>query len=162
VPAPTRTRRYGLTVAAVDAACMGTAFLGAIILVGEALGDDGGGSDADLGAVMLFGGAAGMFVGAPLVHRSQGNVKGAWRSLGLRLGLPLAGSLIGAAIDRGRAQSGVVTSEHTAGNLGAAGMIAALVIDWTVLAEVTEPLPVAPYVAPVRGGGYAVGLSTTF
>jgi hypothetical protein len=117
------------------------------------------------GAVMMIGGSIGLMVGGPIVHYQKGNGSAVWKSLALRVGLPLIGSAIGEAM-RSEDCSGDVCNETNSGvgsSLGGIGLLTAMAIDWFVLAKhsVTVYGP-APYVATGRDGGLSFGLTTRF
>lgn len=111
---PTRTVSYGTHVFLADLASW--AVLGA-------------GADSELGAL----GAAGMFLGGPIVHLAHGNNSGAVYSLLARTGLPLGGALLfsSGCDDGGDCAGGIV-----AGIL--LGYGTALAVDWFHLSKKTE------------------------
>jgi hypothetical protein len=162
----TRTERYGTTIALVDGLSMAAVVIGAVIFVGSVVeDDDSSGSDGALGAAIMIGGGVSMFVGGPYVHYRKGNSSGAWQSLGLRIGLPLVGSLIGVAMQDECADNGEPCDDETGGSLGGIGFLAAMAIEGFVLAKrevaVTYAYP-TPYVAPAPGGGLTLGLGGRF
>jgi hypothetical protein len=163
-PAPI-VRTYGKKVALVDALSLGAIVVGMALLIDELI-DDGDPDDVAGGVLLVLGGGAGYVLGGPIVHASEGNRPGAWKSLGVRLGLPLAGSLIAAAARPGMRCEGDVCSQQSNGpldSLPALGVIGAMMIDWFVLARVEVSAPaLLPYAAPTRHGGATVGLGGSF
>jgi hypothetical protein len=160
MPETTHTERYGTTIALVDGASFLAIIVGAVLFVGavgedceDCVGDDDG--DAALGVILMVGGVGGYYLGGPLVHNSKGNSSGAWKSLGARVLLPLAGSLIAAGGD-----------EHgdAAASLSGLGILAAMTLDWFVFAkrEVRTQPTWGPYAKSLSGGGGVVGLGGTF
>ncbi len=111
---PTRTVSYGTHVFLADLASW--AVLGA-------------GAESDIGAI----GAAGVFLGGPIVHIAHGNNSGAIYSLLARTGLPFGGALLfsSGCDDDYDCFGGVIAGAM----LGYAG---ALAIDWFHLAKKTE------------------------
>lgn len=169
-PAPTYTKRYGTSIALADAASVAAVFVGAMLVVAGALSEydceyecgDNDGSVA-LGFVLMIGGSAGYVFGGPLIHRHHGNSSGAGKSLALRLGLPLAGVLIGSAL-RDDNCSDYDCGDDYSGQLTSLGVASAMVIDWAFLAkkQVRVPGPVMPYATPVHGGGMTFGVGGSF
>lgn len=120
---------------------------------------------ADLGAVaflplaatthehLAIGWVAGYVLGAPIVHLAHGNGGRAAASLGLRVGVPALGALIGFAIAESDSDSecgnlGCVLNGVAMGAGGAVvGMAAAVLIDWVVLGgeEEIDPSDNASY-----------------
>lgn len=164
----TYTKRYGTSMALADAASTAAVLVGAVIVIGSVLGciDECDGNDgaADVGVALMIGGAAGYVFGGPLIHTSQGNRSGAGKSIALRLGLPLAGALVGAALDKDCSGDDVCESNPISGYLTALGVVSAMVTDWVVFAkkEVWVGPPVMPYAAPMAGGGMTIGLGGSF
>jgi hypothetical protein len=154
----TTTERYGTTIALVDGASFLAIILGAMLVIGSEecidCPDDGDDSDVALGAILMIGGVGGYYLGGPLVHNSKGNSSGAWKSLGARVLLPLAGSLIAAGSD---------DNDDEAASLTGVGILGAMVLDWFVFAkrEVRGP-SYGPYARSLSGGGGVVGLGGTF
>jgi hypothetical protein len=158
----THTERYGTTIALVDGASFLAIIVGAIVFAGavttscdDCSGEDDG--DAALGVILMVGGVGGYYLGGPLVHNSKGNSSGAWKSLGARVLLPLAGSLIAAGADD-------PDTSDAAASLSAVGVLGAMVLDWFVFAkrEVRDPPTWGPYARSISGGGGVVGLGGTF
>jgi hypothetical protein len=126
-PAPqTRTKRYGYQVFAADAG-----WFIASSLVAKADSGSGGG---ELIALGFYG-------GGPLVHLANHNPSGAAKSLALRALLPIGGAVGGMLI---------VGQDEDADGFGmmlgaiagfGAGAIAAMVIDWTVIAKREVAVP---------------------
>jgi hypothetical protein len=110
---------------------------GTLVLTLAAAGSDSKGTTA---AVVFL---AGYSLGGPTVHWAHGNVGTGFASLGLRVGLPLTGALLGAAAaDCGSGGGGEFCGlgEVAVGLL--LGMGAAIAIDSAVLArEPVEPEP---------------------
>lgn len=139
-PAP-RVERYGTQVFLADLAWIGGA---AIVGKLESQSDgEGGGLSSVIGL--------GYFVAAPMVHAAKGNSSGAWKSLGARTLLPIGGAVLGMAIvasgddsegdDDGLAMLGGML-------LGAgAGMVTAVILDYTVFAKKTVEAPRHGYLA---------------
>jgi hypothetical protein len=156
----THTERYGTTIALVDGASFLAIIVGAMIVVGAATEGcdectDGDDSDVALGAILMIGGVGGYYLGGPLVHNSKGNSSGAWKSLGARVLLPLAGTLIAAGSDE---------NDDAAASLSGVGVLGAMVLDWFVFAkhEVRDQPTWGPYAKSLSGGGGVVGLGGTF
>lgn len=157
-PSYKRTKRYGMKTAAADALSVGAMFVGALMVATAYDESDYDSDDTEvLGGVLLVGGAIGMFVGAPLVHLSQDNSSSAWKSLGLRVGVPMAIGLVASSTDDADAEDAMAS-------LAGLAFIGVVVLDWAVLSkvEVVETVPVYPYGAPAPGGGYTVGLGGAF
>ncbi len=157
-PAPvyesiTTTERYGYQIALAD---------GAAIAAG--LATENGGAMIGL-----------YLAGGPIIHFSHGQVGRGFLSLGLRVGLPYLGAIVGAAVGESNCQG--VDDEWFCGvgELllgGALGAVAASVIDWTVLAKKTTTMERESLfqVGSVRAnpnlgvtrGGVSLGLSGSF
>lgn len=154
---PTRTHRYGAKIAVADALSFGAMLVGVIMLVSTIDTEDSD-DDVTVGAVLMLGGAAGYVLGGPIVHSSEGNKSGAWKSVGLRLGLPLLGGVIGEAM---RDES---SGDDDAGaSLSGIGILTAMVVDWFVLAKVERPVPgYLPYATTNRDGDVTFGLAGSF
>jgi hypothetical protein len=155
----THTERYGSTIALVDGASFLAIIVGAMLVIGAEdcldCPDDGDDSDTALGVILMIGGVGGYYLGGPLVHNSKGNSSGAWKSLGARVLLPLAGSLIAASGE---------DNDDAAATLSSLGVVSAMVLDWFVFAkhEVRDRPTWGPYARSVSGGGGVVGLGGTF
>lgn len=112
-------------------------------------------------AVPSYVGFAGYFLCAPIVHAAHGGGDRAAGSVGLRIGLPAAGALIGAGIflaaDKCHGElcglGGVVAMIAGA----AVGAIAASIVDAAVLAK--EPASAAPPAPPVGPTTQTFGFS---
>lgn len=155
-PAPkTRERWYGWQTLVTDGA--------AIAMLGAA----GSGSDEQAQKMLLLGSLATYVLGGPLVHAAHERGGAAGASVGLRLGAPIAGTLLGmgfgSAIGDGNDYAPLIY-----GALGfVGGIITASVIDSAVIARerITEEpkaaLRVTPAVAPTRGGA-TFGAAATF
>jgi len=165
-PGPTDTHRYGTKIALVDGLSFGAMMIGVVVLVTSLTEYDNGGDDGDaaLGVALMIGGAGGYLFGGPLVHSSQGNTSGAWKSFGLRLGLPLVGGLIGEAMRKQECNGDYCTESSGPGDsLSGIGVLSAMVIDWFVLAKVERPAAgYVPYATTTANGGAAFGLAGTF
>lgn len=110
-------------------------------------------------AILLVPSGALHALGGPIVHWSHGNAGRGFASLGLRLGLPLVGALIGAATSNGSSTPAIVG--------GAAGSVVSIVLDIAWLAR--EPRSPAlsasrtPGVfASVTQQGAALGVAGSF
>ena len=149
----TVTKHYGMQILVVDAA-----------VVASALAIESG--EIFVGGYLLSG---------PIVHVANGNGGKVIGSLLLRTGLPIGGAMLGAAAancDGSEDEFLCGVGEAAIGLL--AGMVAATVIDATVLAKKTsveERLPALlryggvaanPDVAVTRNGSFTVGLSGSF
>jgi hypothetical protein len=159
----TETHRYGSKIALADGLSFGAMLVGVVVLVSN-IDDSNDEGDAALGAALMIGGAAGYAFGGPLIHSSEGNRSGAWKSFALRVGLPLLGSAIGEAMREQQCGPDYCT-ENTgpSGSLGGVGVVTAMVVDWFVLARVERPVyGYAPYAATGRDGGVTVGLAGAF
>jgi len=164
-PAATHTERYGTSIAAMDALAGGLVMIGALVFVSGAIGGDE--DTAGVGAVLMIGGSAVYAFGPAYIHTRHDNTSSAWKSVGLRLGLPMVGALIGSALDQETCdQDGYCYNDgdETAGQLAGLGSLAAILIDWVVLAKVQVPTPAPyyPYAAPTAGGGGTFGLAGAF
>lgn len=112
-------------------------------------------------------------LGGPIVHLVEGNYGRAGLSLGLRLGLPVVGALVGSLAppilsedDCGEYYDECETYDWGAGPEGfLLGFGAAMVIDWVFLStetvEVERSTTVVPAVG-LRRGSFTLGLSGTF
>ncbi len=175
--APTRTERYGTKIATVDALAGGLVMVGALVLVAgfAASYDDseGGGSDGEgtflLGLGMMIGGVGVYAFGPAYVHVKHDNSSSAWKSVALRLGLPALGGMIGEAMSRTTCDAQGYCYENNdgaGGALSSLGIVAAMVIDWTVLAKhqvPQTPPSYYPYAAPVATGrGGTLGIAGAF
>lgn len=163
-PAQVRVERYGTQVLLAD-----VAWIGGMALVSK-LDSDGEGD----GISSLLG--LGYFVAAPAVHYAKGNSDGALKSLGARTLLPIGGAVLGMAIVAGtedEASDDEGTDVAMIGGmfLGAtAGMISALILDYTVFAKKTVEVPRDSYLgkARLRPGvkiskqGFAVSVGGSF
>ena len=122
-----------------------------------------------VGAMLLAGhgngvvGIAGLgtfLLGAPIVHARHGSATRAVTSLALRVGLPLAGGMIGARMFHGEDEEqvgGVIL-------VGGIGALVAVVIDTAFLAgeqETRRPRTWTPTVRATRDG-YTMGIGGAF
>jgi hypothetical protein len=162
-----RTKRYGTKIATVDGLSVGGILVGAIVFAFSVTEDfdDNGDDDADAGVVigagLMIAGGLGLLFGGPLIHNREGNTSGAWKSLGIRVGIPLLGGLLVGALtdetcDAGDEQCN--RGAETASSLVGLAWIAGIVVDWFYLARVTVDAPVYPYAAPSPYGGVSLGL----
>ena len=160
-PGATETHRYGTKVALADGLSFGAMLVGVVILASSF--DDGDDDGAAVGVVLMIGGAGGYVFGGPLVHNSEGNTSGAWKSLGLRLGLPLLGGAIGAAMrDRECGPDYCYENEGPGDSLAGIGVITAMVVDWFLVAQVERPVRYAPYATTGADGDFAFGVAGSF
>jgi len=155
-----RYERYGGTIALVDGLSIGAGVAGFYLLgagfseAGEDSEDagNGGGGKILLGAGLILGSAGGLLFGGPIVHSRHHNSSGALRSFGARTLLPIGGALLGSALDH--------DDEGGAGAaLFSAGLVAAMILDWTVLAK--REVGFTPYASTGRDGT-VVGLGGRF
>lgn len=110
----------------------------------------------------LMASAGTYLLGGPIVHAAHGNWGRAAGSLGLRLGLPLAGGLAGAALAQCR-QGEWFCGYAEVGMGTLIGIVAAVTIDASVLAR--EPVTKAPALVPAVSVGRDrawAGVSGTF
>lgn len=161
----THTVRYGTTIAGVDALAGGLFLLGTIVLLGEAFDESGDDDNAYLGVGMMIGGMGVYAFGPAYVHSKKGNQSGAWKSVGLRFGLPLLGLTLGQAMSTQECDEyGCYDDgDDAAGSLFGLGILTAMVIDWAVLAKVDRPnAAYYPYASATSGGGGVAGLAGSF
>ncbi len=150
-------RSYAGAVLAVDAVSLG--------IIAAAVS-----ARASEGSAMLTAtGITGLVVGAPIVHLTRGNTRGALISLGLRVGLPYAGAMAGyqlgptdvvCATDGDGCSSGSM-SGLVVGALVGTG--AAILIDarWLSHTRPARPARWSPTATLAPGGG-SVGLAGAF
>ena len=160
---------YGYQTLIVDGASLG------LILGGAAIANHPGSSDSG-GSVALAGGI-GYVLGAPVVHWMHGRIGPGFGSLGLRVGLPLAGlfwgAVIGAAVNS-RNDDAILAAGAGIGFVG--GMAGAMLLDAALLAyekpserekeayqeaNAKHPIRWMPNLAPQKSGG-TVGVSGVF
>lgn len=143
-------RWYGWQTLAVDGASMTLLLTGALV-AGSSTRNEG-----MLGARVLVGGSLlGFALGAPVVHVVNGEPGRAAGSLGLRVGLPAVGFMIGLAAAPSCSSS---TGEYgpclkvldTAAAGAGLGMLAASMLDAWLLAHTSAPDRVAPRAAMLR------------
>jgi hypothetical protein len=164
-----RTKRYGSKIATVDGLSLGGMFVGAIVFAFSVTEDfdDNGDEDGDagvaIGAGLMIAGGLGLVFGGPLIHNREGNTSGAWKSLGLRLGIPLVGGLLIGAMTDESCDSSVDEDcnrgAETASTLLGLAWVGGIVLDWFYLARVEVDAPVYPYAAPTPHGGVSLGLT---
>lgn len=154
-PPDARSRWYGWQILGTDAA--------AVLLLMAA----GAGNEKANHTEWLAIPAAGSYVfGGPIVHSAHGNPGRAGISLGMRVGLPLLGILVGGLGDTcSSAEDNCIRASAALGGL--LGLVTAVTVDTVVLPwEKPAPTAVPPAatpcvaVAPViaqRGGGLTVG-----
>ncbi len=166
-PAPaTTTVRYGTTIAGVDALAAGLFLVGALVVVGGVVESDQG-DEGQIGAgviLMVAGGAVWSF-GPAYVHSTKHNNSSAWKSVALRLGLPMLGGMIGSAMTTETCEGGYCYEEDNAASFTGIGMITAMVLDWSVLAKVNVPVQQPayyPYASATSGGGGVAGIAGAF
>lgn len=141
-PAP-RVERYGIQVFLAD-----LAWIGGVAVVGKLESE----SDGEGGLSSILG--LGYFVAAPMVHAAKGNSSGAWKSLGARTLLPIGGAVLGMAIvASGDDDSGDDGDDDGLAMLGGmmlgagAGMVTAVILDYTVFSRKTVEAPRHGYLA---------------
>ena len=131
---------------------------------------------ADVGGLVVAGvvGAAGgggasvapYFLASPIVHGVHGNSGKAIGSLGLHLGLPIVGMLVGVGVGGHNCDSDACgLGGLVLGMMG--GMVAATVVDAAWLAHTTvevdsSQVSLAPTVTVARSGGATFGVAATF
>lgn len=115
-------------------------------------------------------------LGAPIVHAAHGNGGRALVSVGLRMGLPVLGALAGISLEQAHCRSTAQTEDDCglAGLIlgGAAGIGAAVLIDWFALGKVEKPVtrPALIQAGGIRANpmlgasksGFSLGLGGTF
>jgi hypothetical protein len=162
---PPKMRWYGEQTLLADAGSV-------VFLIAGAVASDGSSRAGHQAGDVLIGiGGAGYWLGAPIVHAAHGQWGGAAGSLGLRVGLPLGGALVGGLLGLAACGGSSGDSEIGCPGVGAAigavgGAIAAPFVDAFALAYEPGPRPsreaaVAPTFSFVRGGG-SVGLVGQF
>lgn len=111
---------------------------------------------------LVYGGTLSLLFTPALIHYLEGNSSGVWKSLGVRIGLPVLGGLIAAGLT-GDCDS---PQERCTGAFVGVAMLVFLGgmgVDWLVFAHVDVQQPVVmPYVAPAPHGGAALGLRMSF
>jgi hypothetical protein len=163
----THTKRYGTSIAVVDALSIGVSVLGglfAIATAGTSEDDDGLGGP---GMVLFYAGFGGYVVGGPFFHYRHHNNSGALMSLGLRLAVPVGGWLVARALigEEVRNDPNAPENREKAGlppQLWVAGMGAAMLVDWFLLAKVKVATRTHVFAAPTAGGGASFGLGGRF
>ncbi|HWZ87786.1 MAG TPA: hypothetical protein VNW92_03020 [Polyangiaceae bacterium] len=133
----TRSHWYGWQTLSTDGAAIGV-----LLLAGTFIRNDDTDSQRDAADSVLVLSAATYALGGPIVHVAHRQWGKAVTSTGLRIGLPVTGILIGAALDR----CGPYSDSDTCGAIGpGVGMLlgigAAIALDASALAY--EPVPVA-------------------
>ncbi len=129
-PTPVKkVERYGTQIALADLATF------ALVAVVSREEDDSSNDDAISGWI----GLAGYLGGGPAIHLTHGNAMGARKSLTARALIPLGGGILGGLAFAGDDdENAFVPSWFVGAMLGAtAGMITAMVLDWTVFAKKT-------------------------
>jgi hypothetical protein len=151
------TKWYGWKIALSDVAAIGAIMLADLGYDSTENGGPQGGKDVGLILVTL-GAGAWWTLGTPILHLAEKNLPGAAQSVALRLGAPLIGVLIGAALD---GPASTDDPHATAGFLIGVGL--ASVIDALVIANKKETRTsfVTPQLA-VSDSGVRVGLSGSF
>lgn len=141
------TKRYGKTIAGVDAAAVGLMAAGGLVLSASTDDNPIGLTAVGLGAVVYLGGGA-------VVHWRHGRAGAASMSVADRLLVPFAaggvGALVGKLHGKDR-EAGIGTLKGAAIGMGV-GMGIAMAIDWLVLAREKR---VTPVVQPTAGGAIA-------
>jgi hypothetical protein len=149
----TRSHWYGWQTLSADGATLG------FLTLGGALVDNGNSESgrAVIGSFVVLGAGAYVF-GGPIVHAAHQNWGAATASLGLRVGLPLMGILIGSAVD----SCGANNDSDLCGAVGPGfgvllGIGAAIAIDAAALGyeqvpatnAATTPRPLAAITTPL-------------
>jgi hypothetical protein len=165
-PAESYTHRYGKKIALVDGISFGAMLVG-VVMVASSFDGPGGGDEDEmaLGGVLMIGGAAGYAFGGPIVHGANGNEWGAWKSFGLRAGLPFLGAAIGESMKQEVCELDYCTTEDNGEteSLFAVGVLTAMVVDWFVLAKVERKNPgYLPYATTNRAGDVTFGVAGGF
>jgi hypothetical protein len=133
----TRSHWYGWQTLSTDGAAIGV-----LVLAGSLIHHDDTDSQRAVADSVLVLSAATYALGGPIVHAAHQQWGTAGASAGLRIGLPLTGILVGAALDR----CGPNTDSDTCGVIGPSlgmllGFSAAMAIDASALSY--EQVPVA-------------------
>lgn len=153
-PPRSTTEHYGWKIGIVDLLSLAAAGAGLfMVMIAEieaSDSDEGGPADISSGTLVLAVGTAGYLLGGPIIHGAHRNHGGVVKSLGLRVGLPLLGVLAGRLDADG----------DSSGARGAVAGLVAMIVDDTVVAR--RQIQVAPYAAPMRDGGVALGVSGRF
>ncbi len=151
----TRTERYGSQILVAD-----VAWFAATMLVGSLEARRGGGyaddgsydDDPDTSIAGVL--AMGYFVTGPAIHLKHGNSSGAAKSLAARALLPMGGAVLGmvAFMEDCRGDDLGCGLAPIAGMVvgGAAGMVGAMALDWTVLGKHEVEIPGAGVIARVQ------------
>jgi len=122
VPAP-EYDDYRLTLFAVDATSVSLLVAGGLVQH----------VNLDLTTTLVLTGFGGYFLGGPIVHLGYGQPLLALGSLGLRIGLPVAGVLLAPPCETGEAEF------ICGGPFALGGALAAMLIDDIVLGKVPRP-----------------------
>jgi hypothetical protein len=163
-PAESYTHEYGTKIALVDGLSLGLVVVGVMTFAGG-INESGSDDDLVIGGMLMVGGMAGYVFGGPMVHGAKGNKTGAWKSIGLRVGLPFLGAAIGESMKKEECQIDYCTTSDNgeSESLFAVGVLTAMVIDWFVLAKVEKRTSAyTPIVTPVRDGGMTFGIAGSF
>src|SRR6185436_7990319 len=139
-PAAAETSWYGWQTLLSDAGVIGLWSLAAAVDDAK-YGSGGARQSYEVGSTALVAlGFATYGLGAPAIHLAHGREGTALRSLALRLGLPVAGALVGVMIGSGTCDpESEVPCPVVAGVVGGAlGGVAAAIVDGAVLAR--EPV----------------------
>ena len=159
---------YGYQTLIVDGASLG------LVVGGIAIANHPGSSDS--GGSVALAGSVGYILGAPVVHWMHGRIGPGFGSLGLRVGLPLAGlfwgAILGSAVDSHRGE----LFNDGAGIGFLAGMGSAILLDAALLAyekpsekekeayeeaKAKHPVRWMPNLSPQKAGA-TVGVSGVF
>jgi hypothetical protein len=140
VDAPAKTRWYGWQTLSADGAALTVGLIGGIMDMKRT---------TDMSQDLLYASVGIYALGGPAVHWANGQVATGFKSLGLRVGLPVAGFLLPYALgpkcyagDEGDNGSLACIPFIMGGVI--AGLVAAVTIDAAVLAK-EKVAPVGPY-----------------
>jgi hypothetical protein len=151
----TRTERYGGQILVADVAWFAaTMLVGSLEARSSRSYDDDGSYDDDPDTSIAGVMAMGYFVTGPAIHLKHGNTSGAAKSLAARALLPMGGAVLGmvAFMEDCRGDDLGCGFAPIAGMVigGAAGMVGAMALDWTVLGKHEVEVPGAGVIARVQ------------
>jgi hypothetical protein len=108
-------------------------------------------------------GIAGYFFGAPVVHFAHGNWGRGFGSLGLRVGGPLDGAIIGGLVGPKQTNCAMLCGPGPGAIVGAGvGAVSAMALDAAFLAYDREPARMSVAVVPAADDGGQLVLSGSF